>query len=157
MVLEAFAHDRLYYLQWISGRINSENYKSMLHNHPILFAFLIAGAKRMFLRVNTSCHVSKSTQEWLLKRKSWCFVMPSGSLNLNPLKIFGIICSSANELWVFTLREWHNIPELKILVISMEDRMLEIVSKNKRRVSYINFRTFVFGKVFWLLLYFSFI
>lgn len=127
----------------ISTRMNSENYTDLLEDVLIEFGEQQPDQNWIFQQDNAAIHKSRHTMRWLNDRNIEILNWPARSPDLNPIEnLWGILSRGvyANGKQYHTVQElkmgireaWATIPAstLEKLVLSMPNRIFEVINKN---------------------------
>lgn len=149
MIWAAFCYTGKTPMCFISSRMNSENYIDLLDNVLIEFGENILNDQYVFQQDNAAIHKSKKTMEWFQSRSIELLEWPACSPDLNPIEnLWGILAravyangkqfSSVLELKNRIIEEWNKIqlPTLEKLVLSMEDRIYEVIKNSGAQTKY---------------------
>lgn len=149
MVWAAFGSKGKSNIVFINGRMNSENYTTLLKRHLLSIVDKIGREKCKFQQDNSSIHVSKYAKKWFRTNQINLIEWPPVSPDLNPIEnLWGILVrrvyqngkhfNSISELKEKIIETWQNISikEIKTLVDSMSDRVIDVIAKNGRATKY---------------------
>ncbi|KFM58275.1 Transposable element Tc3 transposase, partial [Stegodyphus mimosarum] len=147
MVWAAFLFNGTTDIAFLEGRLCSEDYQKMLEMHLLPFGELLGGDQWIYQQDDCSVHVSNSTKEWFRRNQVTVMDWPALSPDLNPMENFwGILArdayakgrqfSTIHDLKLQIERSWFSPkPELlQTLVISMKDRVFNVITKNGSKI-----------------------
>lgn len=130
-------------LAFVQHNLDSVRYQELLQSHLIPFYCQSTRIDHVFQQDNASCHVSKSTKDWLNQRQVNIIEWPACSPDLNPIEnLWGIIVrqiyadntqyQSIVDLKQAIQRAWNNIHQETIdnLVSSMNNRLFQVINRN---------------------------
>ncbi|CAI5440302.1 unnamed protein product [Caenorhabditis angaria] len=148
MIWGAFCGKKKLQLQFISTKMNSNDYQEVLKKTIVPF-FRNRRNTHIFQQDNASIHKSRSTLDFLAKNRIKDMKWPACSPDLNPIEnIWGFLArrvyktgvpfKTQQELKDAIIAAWDAIPpsELEKLVDSMKDRMMEVIQKNGGETKY---------------------
>ncbi len=149
MVWAAFGFDGKSEIVLLNGRQNSADYIQVLTEYLLPVGEEIGGEEWLFQQDNASIHTSAMTREWFRERNIRVIDWPSLSPDLNPIEnLWGILVrlvyangrqfNSVPELWAEIRKQWALIPDfhLKTLADSMNNRLVEVLTKNGKAIDY---------------------
>jgi transposase len=136
-------------IEFISTRMNSENYISLLDRVLLPFGRSFLGNQYTFQQDNASCHRAIKTTRWLNENNISTFDWPSRSPDLNPVEnLWGILSrmvydngrqfGKVTDLKKAILEAWNQIPNdiLRALVNSMPNRMYQVIKGAGNSINY---------------------
>ena len=136
-------------LMIISGRMDSEDYKTMLKDALLPIANNLGGPGWIFQQDNASIHVSWSTLLWFVEAGIDWIEWPALSPDLNPIEdIWGMMVrmvyangrefNTTEELTRAIKHSWHQIKDETLwnLVQSMHKRMIAVIANPDKPVKY---------------------
>ncbi|EFP12960.1 hypothetical protein CRE_12406 [Caenorhabditis remanei] len=148
MVWGGFYEDGKLKLQFTSHKMDSTEYQKVLQTAIVPF-FRNRRRSHQFQQDNASVHASNSTKAWFQSKKIKVLDWPARSPDLNPIEnLWGILVrriykhgkqyNSVNDLKTAILAAWDAISdtEMKNLVGSMKNRMIEVIQNNGGETSY---------------------
>lgn len=143
MVWAAFGHHGRSPVCFVSTRMNSQMYISLMDEVLIPFSETFWQEKLIFQQDNAAIHVSKASKQFFEDRKIDLLGWPACSPDLNPIEnVWGILSNkvysngrqfeNVAEIKKAIIEEWTKIEEqtLKNLVISMPKRLAEVISNH---------------------------
>ena len=109
----------------------------------------LCGNRPQFQHDNAPIHASRATKEWLKQKNIDIIEWPARSPDLNPIEnawsqlsrqVYknGRQFRNIEQLKNCIEIEWNNLDQTKIqgLIISMKDRLIEVISKNSSNTHY---------------------
>ena len=149
MIWGAFSSFGTSEIVFIDGRMNSTVYQTMLKTHLLGYMARWPHIEFIFQQDNAPVHASKSTREWLCNNSISVVEWPARSPDLNPIEnIWGVLArdvyadcrqfSNVQEFKNAILCAWGRITEMQVknLVGSMKNRMIEVLKKNDEITGY---------------------
>lgn len=142
MVWAAFGHHGKSPICFISHRMNSQMYTSLLDNVLIEFSESFWGENFVFQQDNAAIHVSKMTKDFFKDKQIELLEWPACSPDLNPIEnVWGLLSynvylngrqyETLADLKKAIVEEWRKIDlnTLQRLVQSMPNRLGEVINK----------------------------
>lgn len=136
-------------LQFPSSKMNSNEYTNVLQSSLLPFMRTREGASFKFMHDNAPIHGSSTTKKWLQENNIPSINWPPCSPDQNPMEnIWGIVSrrvyaenrqfSNISELKRAILTSWRAISDLdcSALILSMPDRIFELIKKNGGNTKY---------------------
>lgn len=149
MVWAGFCYNGQVGLKFLSGTQKSEHYQDTLRTHLLPVGELLGGPKWIFQHDNASIHGSSSTKTFLSCNNVSVMDWPALSPDLNPIEnVWGILTRQVfqngtqyfvlNDLKKAIEKAWYNLDVklLQHLVLSMENRVFEVIRKNGNCINY---------------------
>ena len=134
---------------FVDGRMNSNEYREVLKNHPVHIGNGIDGSNWVFQQDNAPVHQLKANITWFKSQKINVLPWPWLSLDLNPIEnVWGpLVRKVESEEMQFRTREqlktaifksWEEITidQLRNLVNSMPARIFEVIKLNGAKTRY---------------------
>ncbi|KMQ81987.1 hypothetical protein RF55_24576 [Lasius niger] len=147
MVWGAFSYNGTTDIAFLKGRQCSDDYQKMLEVQLLPFGKLLGGDEWIYQQDNCSIHVSNSTMQWFRQNQVTVMDWPALSPDLNPMEnLWGILArdvyangrqfATVQDLKLQIERSWFSLkPEfLQTLVLSMPDRVFEVIRKNGSKI-----------------------
>jgi hypothetical protein len=149
MVWAAFGFNGKTQIIFLNGRQKAADYIRVLADHLLPFGGEIGGRSWNFQQDNAPIHTAGLTKTWFRDNSVVDLNWPSRSPDLNPIdNLWGILVrrvyanglqfNSVTELRAEIVNCWNSIAdsELKNLVESMPKRLIEVLKKNGKSISY---------------------
>jgi hypothetical protein len=149
MVWAAFGFNGKTQIIFLNGRQKAADYTRVLADHLLPFGEEIGGRNWNFQQDNALIHTAGLTKTWFRDNSVVVLNWPSRSPDLNPIEnLWGILVrrvyanggqfNSVTELRAEIVNCWNSIAdsELKNLVESMPKRLIEVLKKNGKSISY---------------------
>jgi hypothetical protein len=149
MVWAAFGFNGKTQIIFLNGRQKAADYIRVLADHLLPFGGEIGGRNWNFQQDNAPIHTAGLTKTWFRDNSVVDLNWPSRSPDLNPIdNLWGILVrrvyangrqfNSVTELRAEIVNCWNSIAdsELKNLVESMPKRLIEVLKKNGKSISY---------------------
>lgn len=143
MTWGCFAYNGVGSIAFVSGKMNSQAYQSVLASHLLPNAEFLAGENWKYQQDNAPIHTSNSTKNWFQVNNVETLKWPAKSPDLNPIEnLWGDLArrvyangrhfTSSIELKSTIEDEWYKTdPELcQKLVSSMKTRIFEVIQRN---------------------------
>jgi len=138
----AFSWNGVVPLHEIKPYSNSEDYQCVLQE-TLLPVGTRTGGRGWIFQQNAKIHTSRSTKEWLERKKNRLLPWPSKSPDLNPIEnLWGIVSrrvyghekqyATKTELAAAIHNEWNSLPLelLQKLIVSMKNRIFYVIRAN---------------------------
>jgi hypothetical protein len=122
MIWGAFSADRKFNIEFITNKMNSENYQAVLERRLVPFLNQSPNQNFIFQQDNASIHNSRGTKIWFSSKNIPLLEWPALSPDLNPIEnVWGLIVrdfyannkqySLIEELKCSILRAWDNLSQ----------------------------------------------
>lgn len=149
MVWAAFSFYGRTPLCWISTKMTSEKYVELLEEVLIDFGEQQPTDEWIFQQDNAAIHKGSLVTTWFTEKNIKVLDWPALSPDLNPIEnLWGILAravyggrkqyTTVSELKSSIKKAWTDIEQSKLenLVLSMKDRLIEVISKNGSSTKY---------------------
>lgn len=149
MVWGAFSGDKTVSLAFVSCKMDSVAYQTVLKSNLLPYMRRFRRCKRIFQQDNAAVHSSSSTKQWFAANKIDVLDWPACSPDLNPMEnVWGLLVreiyennlnySTVDELKKAIIKTWKNLNKttLKNLSQSMGNRIFEVIRRNGRQINY---------------------
>ena len=149
MVWGAFSRSQKLEIAFVSCRMDSEEYQTVLRCHVLPFLRRRRSRNYVFQQDNASVHASRSTKKWFQDNRISVTDWPACSPDLNPMEnMWGILVRKVymnnrkfrdvEELKAAVIEAWDHIDEdtMRNLVDSMPNRLYEVATKHGGPIDY---------------------
>lgn len=149
MIWAAFSQKGKSDIAILDGRQNAQKYTETLQSHLIPFTARNYNSSWIFQQDNASIHTARLTKSWFQEKNIQVMEWPAKSPDLNPIEnVWGVLArrvyanarqfSTVQELKARVVLEWSEIgPDLlNTLVLSMQKRCIDVLSKQGSKVDY---------------------
>lgn len=149
MVWGAFCSSGILRLAFVTSRMNSNDYITVMETHLLPFIRRYRRKKLIFQQDNAKIHVSTVSKAWFDRNKIELLDHPPCSPDLNPMEnLWGYLVrvvyaegkqyGTVAELETAIVDAWESIPQDLIdnLIGSMNERCYQVISNHGKRTKY---------------------